>query len=302
MFFEIISPTGNKNYLLGTLHFNDKEIVSLPLEVKNAFDNASRVVIEADFTQTSTSLGCISEWMQHNHTEEYPPMFKSLIKIVNADQKRFENSFDMQLMDEAKRREKKLGFLETAEEQVRVVIGYAFDEFEQTIYYNWLNDNHGLDIENIKISFENLKKNYLANNLNAISENTLSLSAPEIAYKYTNSIFANRDIIQAEAMKPFMEEGNVFFAVGAGHLIGITNKLKAEGYTVNLIPLGKRIYSIANSKQALFNKPKVKEDGMQISPVIEQHSESKRCQNLDSTQKDPKNIPSDPHFRRPGLG
>ena len=270
MFFEIISPTGKKNFLLGTLHLNDREIVSLPLEVKNAFDNASRVVIEADLTQPSKLLDCISGWMKKNHSKGYPPMLKSIIKNINADPERFENSLDRQLLDEAKRREKKLGFLESLEEQMRVIIGDPFDEFEQTIYYNWLNDNHGLDIEMIKTSFEELKKNYLANNLYALSEYPLPLSAPQIAYQYTNSLLADRDIIQAEAMKPFMEEGNVFFAVGAAHLMGIINKLKSEGYTVNLIPLGERIYSIANSKHALFNKPKVKEDEMQTSPVMEQ--------------------------------
>lgn len=39
-----------------------------------------------------------------------------------------------------------------------------------------------------------------------------------------------------------------------------------------------------------------------FSPVTEQHSDSMGCQNLDSPQKDPKNKPGGPHFRRPGLG
>lgn len=305
MFFEIISPTGNKNYLLGTVHFNDKEIVTLPLEVKNAFDNASRVVIEADLAQAEEAfLHWIMKWMKNNQIISAPPMFISFLEVKQAlDPRRFEKSLDQLLIDECKLKGKPLGFLEVVDEQVKAVIGYSFNKYEQASYYQWLKDNGLLDVEYINKQSEKLKTYYLANNLDAIAEVlSLPLNAPEIAYKFNKSMFADRDIIQAEAMKQFMEEGNVFFAVGALHLIGIIDKLKAEGYTVNPISLSQRMYPISDCKQTLFHPPRVKEDEMHISPQLGQHSESKICQNLDSSQKDPKNVPDDQSSHCPGLG
>lgn len=62
-----------------------------------------------------------------------------------------------------------------------------------------------------------------------------------------------------------------------------------------------------DSKNSPELSPKIKEKTDEtrlklFSPVTEQYSGSTERQNLDSPQKDPKNTPGGPHFRRAGLG
>ena len=57
------------------------------------------------------------------------------------------------------------------------------------------------------------------------------------------SIFkrSNRDVKMAEGMKSYLNNGDAFVAVGAGHLKGVTDKLQTEGYTIEAIPSGETI-------------------------------------------------------------
>lgn len=271
MFFEIISPSGTKSYLLGTMHINDKEIVSLPLEIKKAFDNASIVVFEIDASQVNMDLfnDYSKEWMKKYHTEKSPLIFDITQAIVKADPKRFENSLDKQLLNESKQRRKQIGFLENVDDLIKNLMGYNLDEFEHAIYYELMVANHRLENKNIIASLNILKGHYLAINLNALSEHeALSVDAPEIAYKYNKSLISDWDSVQAEAMKVFMEQENAFFAVGAMHLLGITNKLKAEGYLVTQIPLGERVYSISGNANILFTKSIPEKQELKPLPVL----------------------------------
>lgn len=69
-------------------------------------------------------------------------------------------------------------------------------------------------------------------------------NVPETVRRYFDGISVNRDLKMAEGMKPYLDNGNAFVAVGAAHLKGIVDKLQAEGYTIEAVPLGKRHYPI----------------------------------------------------------
>lgn len=51
IFYEIIAPNGNKSYLFGTYHSGDIRVISLPSEIKQAFDEATVFITESDFTE-----------------------------------------------------------------------------------------------------------------------------------------------------------------------------------------------------------------------------------------------------------
>ncbi|MBA3537903.1 MAG: TraB/GumN family protein [Tatlockia sp.] len=274
MFYEIISPEGLKSYLLGTLHVKDEEIVTLPLEVKRAFDNADHYVFESDscdlITLHSEASTLILEWKLANQYLTDPPgMAEPLIalcecpSLFKAPSSKQREELDSQLFYEAQRRGQRVDFLETHRQILKVLLGYQFTYPLHVNFYEWKEKNINR-FQNMALAhLAKLKSAYLNNDLQTLTSlwksKLESQDAPTIVDMYFKSISYERDITLTESMKPFIKEGGVFFVVGAGHLPGITQKLAEEGYTVNSIPLSQRLYPISGSiedaqKVAAFRK------------------------------------------------
>ncbi len=249
MFYEIYSRERRKSYLFGTIHINDKEVTSLPIEVKLAFDNASSIVLEADISDehsrnhTQIIVNLANNWKKVNNLngrESYSttPIFDALLQDLMPISYKLSNALDLQLLVQAKRKSKNLIFLETSEEQLIKFMGCQFDYKQHLTYVDWKSKKDATAPYDI----EQIKKDYLNGIIRAVKydENT-----PEIVSLYRKALIAERDQRMAESMKTYINKGNAFIAVGAAHLEGITQKLASEGYTIKTVSLSERIYPIA---------------------------------------------------------
>lgn len=266
IFYEIIAPNGQKSYLLGTIHLSDKQLVTMPLEVKTAFVNARICVFEINtnityeehqkgehikkiWLQSAKEQGMTKE--EEIRFQESTPMILAHRFLVKKEgttsaEKHGNNFLDGMLLAQAKENNKELFYLETFEKQLTGLFGYNFPYRDHLQFYNFAKDhveNGTTQLPGIKA----LKELYLSQNIQEIARNTspsFAENQPDIVTQYFKNIFENRDITLADALEIPLVKGNAFVALGAAHLPGVTKHLKLKGYAVNPIELSDRVYSI----------------------------------------------------------
>lgn len=311
IFFKITAPNGEVSYLFGVLHKGDTEDVTLPLEVKKAFEQATNCVFEADTVSfmnnpmiTSTlalgwqkaqaqylfripqdyissvkrnckktldkqmkenpELSILLDMMMDSMVQLPPIQFAQQMMAGDAepvDRAKVNNGLDIQLMKYATFKNKKTVYLESPEEQLTTGYGYKFNILEQIELYRFVESEL---IKGRKFSgMKELEHAYHQQDIQKLQDMLRifpdTMDVPKPVRRYFDELSVERDIIMAERMKPNLDNGNAFVAVGACHLKGITDKLQMEGYTVEAVSLGKRHYPIEGSmedgeKVAAFRK------------------------------------------------
>ncbi|MBN9230902.1 MAG: TraB/GumN family protein [Legionella sp.] len=311
IFFKITAPNGEVSYLFGVLHKGDTEDVTLPLEVKKAFEQATTCVFEVDTVSLMNDPIITSEltleWqnaqtpylsripqdyiysIRRNYIKtldkqmkESPGLSFLLDKITEnlvklppiqfvqemmardaepVDSAKLINGLDILLMKYATLKNKKTVYLESHEEQLSAGYGYKLNILEQIVLYRFIESElaKGRKFSSLK----ELEHAYHQQDIQKLQDmfrvfpDTMDVPVP--VRRYFDELSVSRDIIMAERMKPSLDNGNAFVAVGACHLKGITDKLKMEGYTIESVSLGKRHYPIEGSiedgeKVAAFRK------------------------------------------------
>lgn len=311
IFYKITAPNGRVSYLFGTIHKNDEAFVTLPLEVKRAFEQATDCIFEADvnslmenpmsmFTLAGKWLAAQAQYLtqvpqdyissakrnfktkRDKEVKENPDMAFLLDMMManiqqipplqlaqgmmagNAQQidpAKLINGLDQQLMRYAKLKNKKINYLESPEEQLIALHGYNLNVLEQIEIYRFV------ELELAKgrkfPGPEDLEREYQRQDIQKLRELApgfpTTTNVPEPVRRYVDGIIAKRDLKMAEGMKSYLDNGNAFVAVGAAHLKGVTDKLQAEAYTIEAVPLGKRYYPIDGTiedgeKVAAFRK------------------------------------------------
>ncbi len=253
MFYEIISKEGKKNYLFGTIHFNDKDITNLPLEVKQAFCAAETVVFEANMLDENLAIliVAIQKWQSKFNTDTLPPMYVTQDRFLSGSTSRLTNPLDAQLLHEANQQNKSLIFLESLSSQMEIIIGVDFSYAEQLEYAQFMEK---WSSEDMVACYDQLTTLYLKGNPDEVLKYSIEIfeNPPEVVQRYFQSFFFDRDISLAKAMRPQLEKGNAFIAVGASHLPGVI-KLIQEDYEVRPIALGPRIHPIQGKLKDLSN-------------------------------------------------
>jgi uncharacterized protein YbaP (TraB family) len=311
IFYKITAPNGRVSSLFGTIHQNDEAYVTLPLEVKRAFEQATDCVFEADivsflenpismFTLAGNWIASQAQYLNQipkdyilsakrnfkiirdKRVKENPDMAPLLdmmmenIKQVpplqiaggmmagNArqiDTARSINGLDQQLIKYAKLKNKKTGYLESPEDQLIALQGYNLNILEQIELYRFIESElaKGKKFPNL----EDTERAYQQQDIQKLSDVLrvfpTTSSVPESVRRYYDGLGINRDLKMAERMKSYLDKGNAFVAVGAGHLKEVTDKLQTEGYTIEAVSLGKRYYPIEGTiedgeKVAAFRK------------------------------------------------
>ncbi|WP_143962403.1 TraB/GumN family protein [Litoribacter populi] len=138
-------------------------------------------------------------------------------------------AYEIELMQIAKENERTVEGLETIQDQLSVFEHIPLEEQYKNLY------DYVSDFEKGRREFRKLIDTYKTKDVNKMVE--IVGESPE--YKnYQDVMLHNRNKNWIEPMKSFMEEGQKFFAVGAGHLggeLGLLNLLRNEGYTVTVI-------------------------------------------------------------------
>jgi uncharacterized protein YbaP (TraB family) len=311
IFYKITARNGGVSYLFGTIHKNDTAFVTLPLEVKKAFEQATDCVFEADLNSSMENPMSIFmlaiNWQaaQAQYLTQIPQDYISSAKrnfkkirdkgvkanpamaplldmmmeniqqvrpleiaqhmmagnVQQIDPAKCVNGLDQQLMRYAKLKNKKTHYLESLEEQFTALHGYKLTVLEQIEFYRFIESELAkgkkfLGLEDVEREYQQQDIQKLKDLLQIFPTTT---NVPEPVRRYFDGLSTNRDLKMAEGMKPSLDNGNAFVAVGAAHLKGITDELQKEGYTIEAVPLGKRYYPIDGTiedgeKVAAFRK------------------------------------------------
>ncbi len=132
--------------------------------------------------------------------------------------------------------------LQKAQEYSLSVSGLETPEFQFSVMDKIPNDVYveGLiemieDPDSLKILFDTMADQYLEQDIESLYHSFLE---SEMGV-YQQDILDSRNKSWISDMSSFMNDGPVFFAVGAGHLAGkngLINLLRTEGYTLTPIP------------------------------------------------------------------
>ncbi|CAM2881572.1 TraB family [Legionella steigerwaltii] len=262
MLYEIISPNGSKSYLFGTMHVNDEEVITLPLEVKVAFDSSNCCVFEVDTSLVDQEKikQAIKTWsakqppLTLNATGDLeiisgeckPLIPEALALSIGSHSSRLINPLDLQLISAAKKKDKRVLYLEDWEKQIHLLYGLQFDFVFHYKFYNYITNN----LHRTQTLFNLSKEAYLKQDMKFFKAHPQEdRHTPSVVHQYHKELSYDRDPTLAESIKKCLEQelGIIFIAVGIAHLCGIIEILKLAGYTINSIPLGQRLYPIAGS-------------------------------------------------------
>jgi ankyrin repeat protein len=254
------------------MHLSDSDICNLPIEIKKALEACSHCFIEADLGLAKEAMKFAakkkSEWIAANlsgvgasslpvrYIEDLKACLKELSSpfavdtILPMDVANYikyksdsssnlgrQNFLDQQIYLHTKH---KVSFLEDLLHQLELYYGLDMDLREQLDFYH---ATHDLIASGRLVTDDKIKASYLNEDLPAPelwSENSL----PAIK-KYYHKMMTARETKMANSLSPHLEAGNIFIAVGCLHLPGIVRNLQAEGYCVNPVSLGKRIYPVS---------------------------------------------------------
>lgn len=255
------APAQAPSYLLGTVHSEDPRVLAVPESVRSVFDaspgfalevvpNAEAIiksmvtmtysdgrtlkaVLPSDlYERTAEALEALG--MTPNAFEDFKPwVVVTLLSLPPAEKGEF---LDLALYRAAVEAQKTIRGLETMEEQLAIFDG--LDELDQiALLRETLDARHQMPA-----MFEDLIRAYLAQDLDALMERSelhLRGSDPRLAALFRESAVDSRNRRMAERMRPLLDQGGWFIAVGALHLPGeqgLLRLLEAQGYSVRAHP------------------------------------------------------------------
>ncbi|HHB77625.1 MAG TPA: TraB/GumN family protein [Saprospiraceae bacterium] len=248
------------SYLYGTIHMIDKNAFFLDEETRKAIEDSKEVVFEIDIEEEMNPVALfalIPKMMMKDKTlkdllstEDYQlvsaklnetglpsflmdklkPMFVSMmLENPQGDGEDTVNmvSYEMEIMELAKKQDKPMSGLETAMYQMSM-----FDSIP-------LEQQAAMLMQSIRDTTETggmdgLTKIYQDRDINAMVSMMDEMSGDE----FTDYLLVGRNRNWIPVMKGKMKKGPVFFAVGAGHLgarYGVINLLRKAGYKVEPI-------------------------------------------------------------------
>ncbi|KEO72862.1 TraB/GumN family protein [Anditalea andensis] len=258
LFYEI---SGNglvaPSYLFGTIHLICEEDFYLGQQVLEKVKSSQNLVLEINlddpnmmqvvFSNINNPSGeKITDYLnddQFDATQAFlkenasvdinmmksmrPFMLLSMLypKILDCETK----AYELELMKIAKQNEISIRGLESIEDQLAVFENIPLEEQYKNLY------DYVLDFEKGRRDFLQLIETYRSKDIERMVE--MVSESPE--YKnYQGILLDDRNHNWLSPMMAMMKEGNMFFAVGAGHLggeNGMVNLLRKEGYTVTVL-------------------------------------------------------------------
>ncbi|HZV69069.1 MAG TPA: TraB/GumN family protein [Saprospiraceae bacterium] len=260
------------SYLFGTIHMIPKEDYFLPSGLDEAFDQSKNVVFEIDLDEMSgigSMMGMLSNLMMNDGTtledlltdQEYAevstyfekmglpmfllskvkPMFLSMLAEINMDPSEMQSddviSYEMELYERAQKTSKEVGGLETMEYQMSLFDSIPYKDQAVMLLDAVRSTNAENDM------FDQTVELYKHQDIEAMID-MVSDAQPGEDSDFENMLINNRNQNWIPVMAKMMNNGPVFFAVGAGHLAGengVLNLLKKQGYKLTPVSVYKAV-------------------------------------------------------------
>ena len=258
-----ISKGGRVSHLFGTMHVSDPEVTALPAPVAEAFDQSEQFVMEAlpepeQLLQMYGMMFFAGGDQLSNHVAA--PIFERATAILSAYQLppeavarmkpwaafltmsypaeqagNVDQALDLVLLARAKQNGAEVAGLESLTEQANL-----FDQFTLPEQVRLLTDTV-CHYELGQREFAGLKAFYLKQDLGALYRYSQRYTAQgESIYKrLMQALLVDRNSRMAERMRPMLEQGGAFIAIGALHLAGeqgVLALLEKQGYQLQAVP------------------------------------------------------------------
>lgn len=245
------------SYLFGTMHLLCSEDARLSANLKKAIREADKIYFEIDMDDMSQLMGALKYVRMNDNTklsdlltkEEFarvkaffekngsvmpfymlerfkPYMLTSLISETGMGCEKT-NGMEMSIMQEAKKYDKEISGLETAEFQAGLFDSIPYDKQAKELL------NYIDSIDKYKNNTSELMKVYREQNLKKMEDLTMKTEGG--IGEYLDLLVYNRNRRWVEQLANILPGKKILLAVGAGHLPGeegMINLLRKAGYTV----------------------------------------------------------------------
>ncbi|MDA8142053.1 MAG: TraB/GumN family protein [Desulfobacteraceae bacterium] len=248
-------------YLLGTIHSSDRRVTNLRTAVAQALDRSDRFVMEMEMDASAlTSFG--SSMMLPSGQDLESLLGAALYKEVQSAMTAYGMPaevirqlkpwvvmallsmpkpdggliLDLVLQQRAAAAGKPTTGLETAEEQLAV-----FEQLSMSDQIDLLKMTLA-QLPTLPKVMEQLIQAYAADDLKqiaALADNYKNQGNTDVLKRFTFRLNDERNQRMTQRMKPYLQQGNSFIAVGAMHLAGpkgIVQLLRQAGYQVESVP------------------------------------------------------------------
>jgi uncharacterized protein YbaP (TraB family) len=273
------------SYLFGTIHFPDPRVTTLPESVENAFRGSQVVYTEISFDKTNmlaqaaqmllpgeqTLADIVSDDLL-SRTEEFikeinpaltiEPFVKFKVWALAATLSLLEQqvnnpgalALDAQLYDLAQQQGKRVGALETAEEQIAIFESLSIKEqikmLKDTLDYMETAREEGVNISEQFIEW------YNRGDIENFGKLMMQYVKKDEFYDtFLQKVLHNRNQLMAERIATIIKTNPAtshFFAVGAGHFWGesaIQNILSKQGFEITRV--GERAQQMVAEEKSL---------------------------------------------------
>lgn len=259
LLWKITNDDNEPGYLFGTMHSEDKRVLSLPPAAKTAFENADSLTLEI-FPDVSASVTA-SEYIYYKDGRTLEQVIgKSLFKRTVLALRKYEIPatkivtmkpwmvfgilslpkpetgifLDRLLYQKARKNNKQLYSLESVSEQLTLFD--TMPEKDQIILLKYAVNN----IDHLETWIEEMTKAYLAGDLQQLQSIGIQYlpEEDEVASAFNERLIDRRNITMVERMLPRLNAGNAFIAIGALHLPGkhgVLKLLEQKGYQLDRV-------------------------------------------------------------------
>ena len=259
LLWKIEAPGVAPSYLFGTIHSDDPRVTLLPAPVAKAFDASKRYVMEALIDGDGLARMAQAMYFNDGRTLEQvvgKPLYEQTLKalaargaptkgvekekpwavmmVLSMPRPKTGQFLDFILEERAVRQDKPVSGLETLDEQIAVFNDLPLPD-QVALLEETVSAQADFDRE-----FEGLLKAYLARDLATLAELSMKHKPGEEQMYRTvmDRLLTKRNARMAGRMRPFLDKGASFIAVGAAHLPGTTgllNRIEKAGYRVTSV-------------------------------------------------------------------
>jgi len=258
LLWKIETPTGQSNYLFGTIHSQDRSVSQFPPFVRLALAKSQPFIIESVLTEESNKVFFDSIFFKDGQLLSdniFPSIYHYLQEVLpdyGVPSEKIPNlkpwaaftllgrpkpvntiTLDMLLIETARSLNKIIISLENMKELIEPMEKLSLDD--QVIILNDTVCNHGQIIQD---SWE-LVQLYLARDLAGIMAfNNQPHFDEDVFDRYIQGILYDRSERMLKRIIPYLDNGTAFIAVGALHLAGkngLLHMLKDKKYKITRI-------------------------------------------------------------------
>jgi len=259
LLWKIEKPGVAPSYLFGTIHSDDPRVTTLPTPVARALKECKHFVMEVRINGDDLVHMAQAMYFSDGRTLEqvigrqlYGQVVKALaargIPAESAEKQKpwavmmtlsmpptkTGEFLDLVLEERATREDMTVSGLETMDEQIAVFNDMPLPD-QVVLLRETVATQGDFDKE-----FEGLVRAYLARDLATLAELSVKHAPGEepVYRRVTERLLTRRNARMAERMRPFLDEGGSFVAVGAAHLpgaAGLLNRIEKAGYRVSSV-------------------------------------------------------------------